>query len=29
MNSDVKEPINIGNPSEFSILELAELVKKN
>ena len=28
MNSDVKEPINIGNPSEFSIIELAELVKK-
>ena len=28
MNSDYKRPINIGNPSEFSILELAELVRK-
>ena len=26
MNSDIKTPINIGNPHEFTILELAELI---
>jgi nucleoside-diphosphate-sugar epimerase len=28
MNSEVTGPVNIGNPKEFTILELAELVKK-
>ncbi len=28
MNSDYKKPINIGNPSEFTILELAEIIRK-
>lgn len=28
MNSNYCKPINIGNPSEFTILELAEMVKK-
>ena len=28
MNSDIKTPINIGNPSEFTILALAKLVIK-
>ena len=28
MNSDYEGPINIGNPTEFTILELAELVKE-
>lgn len=27
--SDLCEPVNLGNPGEFTILELAELVKKN
>lgn len=27
MNSSVSGPVNIGNPSEFTILELAELIK--
>ena len=28
MNSDVSGPINIGNPGEFSILELAKMISK-
>ncbi len=28
MNSNYCKPINVGNPSEFTILELAEMVKK-
>ena len=28
MNSDCEGPVNIGNPTEFTILELAKLVKK-
>jgi nucleoside-diphosphate-sugar epimerase len=28
MNSDFNQPLNLGNPQEFTILELAELVKK-
>ena len=28
MNSDYSLPVNIGNPSEFSINELANLIKK-
>jgi UDP-glucuronate decarboxylase len=28
MNSDFQEPINIGNPEELSILELAKLIEK-
>ena len=28
MNSDINTPVNIGNPQEFSILELAELIIK-
>ena len=27
MNSNYKKPVNLGNPDEFSILELAELIK--
>jgi nucleoside-diphosphate-sugar epimerase len=28
MNSTISEPVNIGNPGEFSVLELAKLIKK-
>ena len=28
MNSESKGPINLGNPQEFTILELANLIKK-
>lgn len=28
IDSDVSEPVNLGNPGEFTILELADLVKK-
>ena len=28
MDSDYKSPINIGNPNEFTILELANLIRK-
>jgi UDP-glucuronate decarboxylase len=28
MNSDVTSPVNVGNPGEFTMLELAELVIK-
>ena len=28
MNSDISTPVNIGNPHEFTILELAEKIKK-
>ena len=28
MNSDICTPVNIGNPHEFTILELAEKIKK-
>jgi len=29
MKSDFNEPLNLGNPQEFTIIELAELVKKS
>ena len=28
IDSDINDPINLGNPSEFTILELADLIKK-
>ena len=28
INSDYNHPINLGNPSEFTMLELAELIKE-
>ena len=28
MSSDIREPINIGNPSQITILELAEIIRK-
>ncbi len=28
MNSDINEPVNIGNPEEHTILEFAEIIKK-
>lgn len=28
MNSDINEPVNLGNPDEITVLELAEIIKK-
>ena len=28
MNSNINEPVNIGNPEEHTILEFAEIIKK-
>ena len=28
MNSSVKTPVNIGNPNQITILELAEIIRK-